>query len=135
MRFGWIPIVLLLTVPGGCSRFSDAERFSVYFEPYSTSLDPRALQTIQVAGRFAQSHPWLPVAVVGYAAPPDPGRDVDGLSAQRAEVVKQVLVNDGLSPARITTTANGITDPKNSPTVAVRRVDIDVGQHPGVAGS
>jgi outer membrane protein OmpA-like peptidoglycan-associated protein len=102
----------------------------VYFEPYSASLDPRALQTIQAAGTFAKYRPWLPVAVVGYSAPPDPQHDVDGLSAQRAEAVKQVLIGDGLSPARITTRANGITDPKNLPTVGVRRVDIDIGQDP-----
>ena len=132
MRFRWLSVPLLVAL-GGCSWFPYTQRFAVYFEPYSAKLNPQALETIQVAERYAQEHRWLPVAVAGYAAPPDPGRDVDGLSAQRAEVVKQVLVSDGLMPNRITTTAHGVTDPKNLPAVGVRRVDIIVGQATPVA--
>ena len=87
-----------------------------------------ALVPIVAPRRFARGHPAMPVAVVGYAAPPDPQHDVERLSAQRAEVVKQALLTDGLSATRITTTAKGGTDPKMLPTVAVRRVDIDVGR-------
>ena len=113
---------------GGCSWSPNAQIFSVYFEPYSAKLDLNGLETIQAAGRFAPGHPAMPVAVVGYAAPPDPQHDVERLSAQRAEVVKQALLTDGLSATRITTTAKGGIDPKTLPTVAVRRVDIDVGR-------
>jgi outer membrane protein OmpA-like peptidoglycan-associated protein len=126
MRFLLVPLLLAAAL-GGCSS-SEAQRFSVYFEPYSAKLDLHGLETIQTAGHFAQGHPGMPVAVVGYAAPPDPLHDVEGLSAQRAEVVKQVLLTDGLNPTRITIIANGVTDPKTLPMVAVRRVDIDVGK-------
>jgi len=126
MRFLLLPILLVAAL-GGCAS-AETQRFSVYFEPYSSKLDLHGLETIQAAGHFAQGHPGMPVTVVGYSAPPDPQHDVDGLSAQRADVVKQVLVNGGLSEGRITTTANGVTDPKSLPSVAVRRVDIDVGQ-------
>jgi outer membrane protein OmpA-like peptidoglycan-associated protein len=69
-----------------------------------------------------------PVLLAGYSAPPDPSKDVDGLSAMRAEAVKQALVTDGISPARISVEANGITDPEGKPNLAVRRVDISVGR-------
>ncbi|MGD0108145.1 MAG: OmpA family protein [Rhodopila sp.] len=109
---------------GACSWLSNPQEFSVYFEPYSSELDPQARQTIQDAASFARAHVLLPVEVAGFAAPPDPKRDVDGLSAQRAEVVKQLLVNDGVGQNRIATVAYGITDPKTLPSLAVRRVDI-----------
>ena len=67
----------------------------------------------------------MPVLLIGYSAPPDPKLDVDGLSAQRAAVVKQILVRDGVGPGRVTTKAEGITDPKALPNLSVRRVDID----------
>ncbi|MFL5287276.1 MAG: OmpA family protein, partial [Rhodopila sp.] len=60
--------------------------------------------------------------------PPDPGKDIDGLSAQRAEVVKQALISDGVSPGRISVEANGVTDPQGKPNLAVRRVDVNVGR-------
>lgn len=127
MRVRWMTI-LLLVVLGGCSWLSGSQKYSVYFEPYSTELDQQARQTIDDAAKFAQAHPMQPVAVDGFAAQPDPKRDVDGLSVQRAEAVKQALVSDGVFPARITTAANGVVDPKGMPSVAVRRVDIGVGQ-------
>jgi outer membrane protein OmpA-like peptidoglycan-associated protein len=65
--------------------------------------------------------------VTGFSAPPDPKQDIEGLSDQRAEAVKQGLIAAGISPNRIVTVGNGVTDPKNMPTVSVRRVDIGVG--------
>jgi outer membrane protein OmpA-like peptidoglycan-associated protein len=120
--------VLLLTALGGCSWLTDSQKYSVYFQPYSAVLDRQAQDTVHSASDFARSHPLQLVTVDGYSAPPDPKRDVDGLSAQRAEAVKQVLISDGVGVQRITTAANGITDPKTLPDVAVRRVDISVGK-------
>lgn len=127
MRLHWT-IALLASALGGCSVSSESQRYAVYFEPYSASLDQHARSTIQVAADFAQTHPALPVAVAGYAAPPDPNQDVDGLSEKRADIVKQALVGAGVGLKRITTTAKGITDPKALPQVAVRRVDIVIGR-------
>jgi outer membrane protein OmpA-like peptidoglycan-associated protein len=130
MRFRWMT-VLLLSALAGCTGSGDEQAYSVYFQPYSADPDPAARETIHAAADFARSHRTLPVVVVGYSAPPDPGRDVDGLSAQRAEGVKRVLVAEGVEPNRISTTAHGVIDPKNLPTVAERRVDIAVGRGDG----
>jgi outer membrane protein OmpA-like peptidoglycan-associated protein len=127
MRFRWISL-LLLGVLACCSRGPTGQQYSVYFQPYSAQLDGQARETIQTAADYAQSHRSAPVAVTGYSGPPDPGKDVDGLSVQRAQAVGQLLATAGVDPARITTSANGITDPKAMPAVAVRRVDITVGQ-------
>jgi outer membrane protein OmpA-like peptidoglycan-associated protein len=127
MRSRWIGFLVLASL-AGCSWVSDSRKYSVYFEPYSAELNQQAHDTIAAAASFAQSHPAQPIAIDGFSAPPDPNQDVDGLSAKRAETVKQALVIDGVSPNRITTSANGVADPKNLPTVAVRRVDVSVGR-------
>jgi outer membrane protein OmpA-like peptidoglycan-associated protein len=120
--------VLLLAAVGGCAWLTGSQNYSVYFQPYSAELDPQAHATIHAAADFASSHKLQPIALNGFSAPPDPNQDIEGLSAQRAEAVKQALVAEGISPLRITTAANGIVDPKALPNLAVRRVDITVGQ-------
>jgi outer membrane protein OmpA-like peptidoglycan-associated protein len=127
MRVRWMTI-LLLAVLGGCSWLSDSRKFSVYFEPSSAKFDQQSRATMDAAAKFAQAHPMQSIKVDGFAAPADSKHDIDGLSAQRAEAVKQALVDGGIYPARITTAASGVVDPKSLPSVAVRRVDISVGQ-------
>jgi outer membrane protein OmpA-like peptidoglycan-associated protein len=127
MRARWIAILLLASL-GGCSWLSGTQKYSVFFQPYSADLDQQAIQTVQSAADFARAHPLRLVRVAGFSAPPDPNRDVDGLSAQRADKVQQMLIDDGVRPEVITTAANGIVDPGSLPTVAVRRVDITIGK-------
>jgi outer membrane protein OmpA-like peptidoglycan-associated protein len=127
MRFCCAALLAVVAI-GGCTRTPVSQKFSVYFEPYSATLDPLARDTIRSAADFASANPVLPVAVAGFAAPPDPKLDVDGLSAQRAAAVKQLLISNGVRPDRISTVANGITDPKDLPTVSVRRVDVSIGR-------
>jgi outer membrane protein OmpA-like peptidoglycan-associated protein len=127
MRLRWMAILLLAAV-GGCSWLSDSRKYSVYFEPYSADLNQQGHETITAVADFARSHPLQPVAIDGFSAPADPKRDIDGLSAQRADAVKQALVDGGVSSSRITVTANGTVDPKTLPSVGVRRVDIAVGK-------
>lgn len=126
MRLKWMTI-LMLTALGGCGILGNNGKYSVFFQPYSSELDGQAEKTLHDAAAFAQAHPAWPVVVTGYSAPPDPKQDVEGLSDQRAEVVKQGLIAGGIRPNRIVTVGRGITDPQNLPTVAVRRVDINVG--------
>jgi outer membrane protein OmpA-like peptidoglycan-associated protein len=126
MRLSWMTILTLSSL-GGCGLLGDSGKYSVYFQPYSAALDDQAGDTIHNAATYAKAHPVMPVIVAGYSAPPDPKQDVEGLSDQRAEVVKQGLIADGIRPNRIVTVGNGATDPKSMPTVSVRRVDINVG--------
>jgi outer membrane protein OmpA-like peptidoglycan-associated protein len=125
MRFRWM--ILLLPALSGCSWLTDSRTYSVYFLPYSSELDQQARETIHDAADFARAHPLQAVFVTGFSAPPDPKLDVNGLSAHRAEAVEHQLIVDGVGPNRITTAANGVTDPKTLPSLAVRRVDISVG--------
>lgn len=122
--------LFLITALGACANLfgEHTRQYSIFFQPYSSDLDDHARAAITDAASFAHDHPLQPIRLAGYSAPPDPSKDVDGLSAKRAEVVKQALITDGISPARISIEANGITDPEGKPNLAVRRVDISVGQ-------
>ena len=126
MRFRWMTLLVLVAV-GGCGWIAGSQKYSVYFQPYSSELDEQARQTIKDAADFASAHRLQAIQVSGFSAPPDPKLDVPGLSEKRADNVMQVLIADGVGPDRITVLANGITDPKTLPTLAVRRVDISVG--------
>jgi outer membrane protein OmpA-like peptidoglycan-associated protein len=129
MRQRFVPLLLLAALGGCTSLFGEKTRsYSIFFQPYSSELDDHARETVRDASSFAQSHPLQPVLLAGYSAPPDPAKDVDGLSAQRAEVVKQALISNGVGAGRISSVANGITDPEGKPNLSVRRVDIKVGQ-------
>lgn len=124
-----LAIPLLLVLSGCATLFGDNTRhFSIYFQPYSADLDDHARATVIDAASFAQSHGYQPIAVTGFSAPPDSAKDIEGLSAQRADVVKQALVTNGVGAGRITVTAAGITDPEGLPNLAVRRVDIAIGK-------
>ncbi len=127
MRIRLISILLVASL-GGCAWLTGSQKYSVYFQPYSANLDPQALETIHAAADFAKDHPLQVVRINGYSAPPDPGRDVEGLSDQRAENVRQALMTDGVPDQRIYTAGKGIVDPQVLPQVAVRRVDISVGE-------
>jgi outer membrane protein OmpA-like peptidoglycan-associated protein len=109
---------------------SNPQTYSIYFQSFSTTLDPEARQTVQDAAAFAQSHGWLTVQVAGYAAPVPTKQDLDALSAERADAVKHLLVEDGIAANRIVVEANGAIDPKPLPSLSVRRVDISFGPTP-----
>jgi outer membrane protein OmpA-like peptidoglycan-associated protein len=126
MQVRWASLLLLLAV-AGCTWLTGSQKYSVYFQALSAQLDQQGLETIHAAAKFARAHPFQPVEVDGVSAPTDPKRDAGRLAAQRAEAVRQVLVSEGIDEQRIKTTADGIVDLKNLPSVAVRRVDISVG--------
>nr|WP_294503213.1 OmpA family protein [uncultured Rhodopila sp.] len=129
MRYRFAALILLTALAGCANPFGEHTRkYSIFFQPYSSDLDDNARAAITDAAAFAHDHPLQPVSLAGYSAPPDPSKDVDGLSAQRAEAVKKALVADGIGAARISVEANGITDPEGKPNLAVRRVDINIGR-------
>lgn len=123
MQFRYLAVMFAVGI-AGCNSSNAPASYSVYFPPYSAQLDDQAQAAAQDAAHYALEHPRARVLLSGYSAPPDPGKDVEGLSNQRTQAVRQVLVRTGVNPDRIETQANGITDPKTMPNVSVRRVDI-----------
>lgn len=125
-----VAMLLLCSAAAGCSFSSepDHKHYSIYFPSYSAELDQQGHRAVAEAAAVARANPALPVELAGFSAPPDPSRDVDRLSARRAARVKQALIADGVGPDRISTVANGTTDPNGLPNLSVQRVDISIGR-------
>ena len=124
MRYRFTTLVLFALL-GGCGG-GDGKSFSVFFQPYSADLDPRAQETVHAAATFANAHPLMPVSIAGYT--PSQGFNVDTTSGQRAEVVQNALVREGVGRLRIEIVGSDrLIDPTGLPNLPVGRVDINVG--------
>ncbi len=122
-----VAIVLLITLLAGCA--GKGSKYTVYFIPYSSQLDQRAMDTIQAAATFAKANPLAPVTIQGYSTRPDPAQH-DTLSQLRTGAVKNGLLQDGVGRARIEVLgAGGIIYPQGvpMPTLGPDRVDISIG--------
>ena len=126
MRFQWIALASIVVL-AGCESPSNTRNYSIYFQPYSAELDQQARESTETAALYARANASLPISVIGFSAPADPGRDVDGLSAQRAEAITQALTAEGVSANRISVSSSSAIDPLPMAMVAVRRVDISIG--------
>lgn len=106
MRRSWILGVLLAI--GACAGPPPATQpLVVYYQEWSAALDDSAQQIVKSAATWANSHPTLPIVVVGYADPegsPQANRD---LSRTRAQRVADALIADGVAAQRVTVTAHG----------------------------
>jgi cytochrome c oxidase subunit 2 len=121
-----VVILLLLVFLGGCGGQA-GQSFSLFFQPYSSGLDPRAQETVQTAATYAKAHPLMPISIAGYSDPGNPADDFDTLWNQRSEAVQDALVRQGVGPMRIEVLGKGILYPDGLPNLPVRRVDINIG--------
>lgn len=99
--------------------------YMVYFQERSTQLDPRAHDVIVLAAQRAKEAPRARVTVTGYTdSAGSPPADVQ-LSRDRARIVADSLVANGVAATRIARIGAGQTN--EDPGVASRRVEIAVG--------
>jgi outer membrane protein OmpA-like peptidoglycan-associated protein len=124
-----LPALLLTLSVAACTLFQPAainRKFSVFFTERSAALDARAAGVISDAAQLANQFPGYNVTVAGYAG----GRGVPEaelqLARQRAQVVENQLVADGVAPGRIRRAANAPASNAATP-VESRRVDISIG--------
>ena len=89
-------------------RFLSAAGDRVFFSANSASLGTRAQSVLQAQARFLIQNPWLSAAVEGHA---DDGALPDNqtleLSEQRAAVVRDRLIAEGVPAARLTAYGRG----------------------------
>jgi len=123
MRF--LPLWLLL-VSTACSLLAPSNGpYLVYFQQRSAQLDAPARSLIAEAAQRASAEPAAQVTVAGYTdSAGSPPADV-ALSQQRAQVVADALIADGVAANRIARTGRGQTG--GDPGVASRRVEITIG--------
>ncbi|HBK08550.1 MAG TPA: hypothetical protein DDZ81_22315 [Acetobacteraceae bacterium] len=118
-------ILLLFTVLSGCVS-EHGQTFSVFFQPYSADLDPRAQVTVHAAAAFAKAHPLMPLSIPGYSRRPYPGNLPD-LRQQRVAVVLRTLTKEGVDRWRIGVLGEGLLYPDGVPGLEMERVDINIG--------
>ena len=99
--------------------------FAVFFNDFSSNLDPTAMAIVSSAADTAKRFPAYSVKVSGYADRIGSTQDEINLSRSRADAVASLLQQDGVNQARITQTAVG-TPPNSQPGVERRRVEIDL---------
>jgi outer membrane protein OmpA-like peptidoglycan-associated protein len=123
--------LLLLLTCSACASMSGPppapQKFVVFFQEWSASLDDAAQSSITVAAKWAADHPSETVTVTGYAAPDGSVAANDALSRTRAQVVVDKLTADGVAPGRIRLESRGPTD-FTLAAIESRRVDIAIAQ-------
>jgi outer membrane protein OmpA-like peptidoglycan-associated protein len=103
----------------------------VFFGEGSAKLGTRARAALQAQAQWLVRHPWVFITLEGHAD--DHGGDDLLLSQDRAEAVRQRLIEDGVEPLRIKTQAFGrsrsVADCANTTCAAQnRRVVTRVGE-------
>lgn len=124
--------LLALTMIGlsGCAlvaqQYHPAEpKFVVFFDSWSASLDQKGVTVVSGAAQAALKDPTATVQVVGFASTIGTDAANQKLSEQRAQVVLNQLLADGVPQARITSMSRGATSYEMSP-IEARRVEIDI---------
>ena len=83
----------------------------VIFRQGKSVIDPAQYASIEMIAKYMKNHPEANVKVLGYASPEGPADLNQKLSVQRAEVVKNALINTyKIAASRITTEGLGATD-------------------------
>ncbi len=131
----WLAALLLPLSLGACATLgmeSPNHRFPIFFAPESASLSHGADSVARAAASFAKRHPDAPIIVAGYSAPPGAHYvEAPGLDGQRADIVTQQLIADGVPAGRIVTKAMGVVQPEVPMSkIEMRRVDVVVGNPP-----
>lgn len=89
------------------SRIGETLEFNVLFRTNDTSLAPAAVARLERLGRVLADLGDVEIRVEGHADPRGETSLNDALSAARAETVKAVLLNAGLSSSQVITVAHG----------------------------
>src|ERR1700760_1586549 len=124
MRRRFVTLLLppLMSACGGQA----GQRYSVFFQPYSASLDPQGQQAVGAAATFAKAHPLMPISIKAYT--PYLGEEIYTASGQRTETVLRALEQAGIGRMRIEVVGSDrLLDPNGMPNLPRDRVDIYVG--------
>ena len=103
-----LALTVLLAL-GACGLLAPGQRFVVFFTLFSAQLDTPAQASVAEAAAAAKQHPGSVVHVVGFGDPQNNAQAAVDLSQQRAQVVSDLLVADGVPAESITREARGGT--------------------------
>ncbi len=103
-------LALLFALSACAAPQPPGQRYAVFFQGWSASLDDGGAATVVQAADWANAHPAAEVHVVGFADPegsPQANRDI---SRARAQVVADKLIADGVAAQRVRIDARGSVD-------------------------
>ncbi|AYN86956.1 MULTISPECIES: OmpA family protein [Commensalibacter] len=125
----FVPVLLASILLGACSQSGSLtqknDRTYVVFFPFaSTDLDDSANKTISQAATYAKKFPEKQVYVKGYAAIYGDLSKDEMMAIQRAKIVAQKVVDDGVLSNRVHDIPRPPENRKSQ--VAARRVEIIV---------
>ncbi|MGD2100209.1 MAG: OmpA family protein [Desulfobacterales bacterium] len=103
----------------------------INFEYNSNELPPNAYETLNNIVKFTSQHPDLKITVEGYTDSYGSANYNKQLSQYRADMVKNYLIGNGISPAKISAHGRGSEEPIKSNTTSEgrkqnRRVEIKI---------
>ncbi|MDD2704069.1 MAG: OmpA family protein [Acidocella sp.] len=131
-----ILILSVLAGLGGCASVPASETVGsvtpVFFQPFSAALDGPAQNTIAALAKAANAAPDKSVIVTGAADGVGGAKLNEDISATRAQMVADTLVQDGVAPERIVIRSVGSTPalapvPEGTPVQSARRVLVQLG--------
>ncbi len=99
------------------------QEVSLFFANNKYNLSKEAVDKLKTVIAILKEDRNLDVMVKGFASRVGKAYYNQELSLKRADVVKQVLVSEGIAPGRVLTTYHGV-DFSNRPEAELRRVDI-----------
>lgn len=98
-----IAAVLALTAPAARA----AEKFIVFFPPWSAELDPAAEDVVAAAIAYAKQHAAMQVEITGLASTDGPEKANLYLSLVRALRISEAMAAGGIAPARLRPVGEG----------------------------
>jgi hypothetical protein len=106
-------LLLLLGSVAGCAG-GVGQTFMVQFIPFSPTPDARGQATVQAAIAFAKANPLDPMTIDGFHYG-QYANEFDTIREQRVRAVLSMLVDGGISGARITIMGEGMAYAQGSP--------------------
>ncbi|MEC6822738.1 OmpA family protein [Photobacterium piscicola] len=98
----------------GCPTYVDSSEensIHVLFANDSSEIPENYMQNIKQMSAFLAKYPKTHIELKGYASPVGNANYNVALSKRRASVIRQALINEGVTPARIKTVGFGDSDP------------------------
>lgn len=125
----FLPVIVATLLLGACSQSASLPEnnnrvYVVFFPLGSTQLDDAANETIDQAALYAKRFVDKKVYVKGYAAVYGDLSQDEMLAAQRAKLVTQKVIEDGVASSRVHDMPRPPEDRKSQ--VAARRVEIQI---------
>jgi outer membrane protein OmpA-like peptidoglycan-associated protein len=114
-------------LPASHAQAPAGRQFVLFFQEWSAAFDSPARALLADAADYAKPHPDDAVTITGYADPTGTSRANALISALRAELVVDTLIDSGVDAKRISQSAKGSTDFVMS-SIESRRVTISVGK-------